>query len=99
MKPSKPAALVVVLALVCALASPPRAQASDSALEITLYVLAGIAVFAGVVIVGTLLTRDETRMFVLDPMPPEEEEKKKQSGLSFGTACQMPDGRPAIACW
>lgn len=95
MKRSKVATLLVLVALLFSLADPPRAAAAD-ALEITLYVTGGILLFVGLVIVGTLLTRDQSTLFKLEPGPPPE---GAQSGVAFGAQCRMPDGSPALVCW
>lgn len=88
--------LLTALALVYALAHPPRADALSTAEEIALWVSVGVVVFAGVVIVGTVLTREESKIFVIDPPPPVDDGAR---GVAFGLACDTPDGRPALVCW
>lgn len=95
MRALKISALVAVVALLFALASPPRADALSSEAEVTLIIVGAVAIFVGVVIVGTLLTRDEAKMFIVEPPPPDDVEP----GLAFGMSCKMPDGRPALVCW
>jgi len=91
---SKISALVVALALVLSLASPKPAAAA-SAGEITLYVVGGLTVFVGLVIVGTLLTRKKSKMFVAGAEEPED----RKDRVAFGFECMTPDGTPALVCW
>ncbi len=92
---AKLSAVLVAVALVFSLAAPKRAEA-DSAAEITLYVVGGIAIFAGLVVIGTLLTRDESKMFFEEPEPVDGEE---QQGVHVGMDCRRPDGTLAVLCW
>lgn len=93
---TKLAALLTCLALFFSLMSPPRAQALNDEWTIAIAVVVGVTVFVGAVIVGTMLTRDESKLALVElPPPPEQDD----STVAFGLDCAMPDGRPALVCW
>lgn len=87
-------ALIATLALIFSLMGPPRANALDDGAEIALYVVGGIALFVGAIVVGTLLTRDEAKMMLVEPRP-----EHRDDAVAFGLDCTSPDGRAALACW
>ncbi len=95
MKLTSFSALITTLALVFSLASPPRAQAL-SAGEITLIVVGSLTGFVIAVVVGTFLTRDESKVFLVEP-PPEEDTGERR--ITVGLECRGPDGVPALICW
>ncbi len=91
---TKLSALITSLALVFSLLSPPRANALSDDGEIALWVVGGIVLFVGAIMVGTLLTRDESKMMLVEA-PPEAGEGR----VAFGLDCATSDGRPAVVCW
>ena len=89
-------ALIAAVALLFSLASPPRARALNEEWEIAFYVAGGVVLFLGAIMVGTILTRDESKMMLIETPPPPEE---REAGVAFGLECAGPDGRPALVCW
>ncbi len=88
-------AAATAIAVTLSLAVPQPVQGLSEGAEIAVYVLIGIAAFTGIVIVGTLLTRDEAKLYVgEDAIEPEAPE-----GVAFGMACRSPAGRPVLVCW
>jgi hypothetical protein len=96
MKRTRIPALLIALVLIFSLVNPPRANAISKAAEITLYVVGGIAAFVVLVAIGTVLTRDESKMLLTEPPPSDE---GGESGVAFGLQCRGPDGQPAVMCW
>ncbi len=93
---TKLSALIATLALVCSLASPPRAKAISDDAELALWIGGGVVAFIAAILVGTLLTRETSTMFVVEP-PPEHGGEKR--AVTVGLECRGPDGRPAVICW
>lgn len=87
-------ALITCLALVFALMSPPRANALSDDGEIALWVVGGIVAFVGAIMIGTLLTRDESKMLLV-----EQQSEHRDDLVAFGLDCATADGRPAVVCW
>jgi hypothetical protein len=96
MKRTRIPALVVAFALIFSFVNPPRANALSKAGEITLYVVGGITAFVVLIVIGTVLTRDESKMLLTEPPP---EENGEEGGVRFGLQCRGPDGQPAVVCW
>lgn len=93
---SRVTALIAALALAFSLASPPRAEALSDGGEIALWVIGGITAFVAGVMLGTYLTRDPRKMFLVEPPVDEDAEKP---AIVVGFECRQPDGTPALICW
>lgn len=96
MKRTRTPALIIALVLMFSLVNPPRANAISKAAEITLYVVGGITAFVVLIVIGTVLTRDESKMLLTEPPTPED---GGEGGVAFGLQCRGPDGQPAVMCW
>ncbi len=96
MRLTKVSAPIATVALVFSLASPPRARAISNNAELALWIGGGVVAFIAAILVGTLLTRDDSTMFVVEPLPQERGEKR---AVTVGLGCRGPDGRPAVICW
>ncbi len=91
---SKALALIVAVSLVALLAGPSPTHAASGE-EVAIYIGVGALIFVGLVIVGTLLTREEHKMFLTE----EEQLEETAHVVEFGPQCIGPDGRPALICW
>lgn len=88
---------VLALALIIVSLRPARADTSDLAKValITGAVAAGIVLIA---IVGTALTRDEPEFLSIAARGPDDQSKRREDSIRFGSSC--PGGAGAlVACW
>ena len=78
------------------LTTPQPAQALDTG-EIILWSAVGTGAAILIVLVATYFTRDESQLFLTEPL--DQEQGADGRRVHVGLQCKNPDGTAALLCW
>ncbi len=92
------AVLAVATTFALSTLNPTRAEAIDTG-EILIWSAAGAGAIAAIVLIATLLTRDDSTLFLTEPPTDIDAQTESKAGIHFGPECRNPDGTVALLCW
>ncbi len=93
------AVLMAVVALFAIAATNPHPADALDTDEILLWSAVGTGAAILVVLVATYFTRDESQLFLHEPVDDAGADLRDERRLHVGLECRKPDGTAAILCW